>query len=120
MLDGTAVDEIMKSGGWETESIVQYYIPVPPLAEKGSVPREHVEGATRARATCHCRLSSRNILQLVHETINAKKVWGRQQMCAGPVVNYEDNTTAYGSMGGTTGRYRRPHKNQALKLNVLR
>ena len=39
---------------------------------------------------------------------NDKKVWVKQPR-ARPVVNYEDNPTAQGSMGGTTGRRRRPY-----------
>ena len=39
---------------------------------------------------------------------NDKKVWVRQPR-ARPAVNYEDNPTAQGSMGRTTGRCRRPH-----------
>ena len=35
----------------------------------------------------------------------------------GPVVNYKHNSTAQRSMGGTTGRRRRPHPNPTLTLN---
>ena len=93
-LAGTAVGEIMEIGGWKTESVAKYYVGTTSSGSKGSVAREHAARATRTRATCHCRLSFRNISQLAHARIDAKKLWVRQPPRAGPVVNDEDSVTS--------------------------
>ena len=69
--------ENMKIGGWKTESVAKYYIgATSTVAEKCSVAREHAAKATRARASCHCRLSFKQISLRVHERMdqNDKKV----------------------------------------------
>ena len=78
-LTGTAVDEIMKIGGWKTESVATYYIG-PPLAKTCTVARENAARATRARSSCHCRLSFKTTSQHVRDRIdeNAKKGRVRQ------------------------------------------
>ena len=50
-LDGTAVDKIMKIGGWKTESVAKYYTG-PPLAEKCTEARGNAARATLALASC--------------------------------------------------------------------
>ena len=92
-LAGTAVGEIMKIGGWKTESVAKYYIGTTSSGKGLGSKRTRGQSYTNA-TTCHCRLSFRNISQLAHARIDAKKLWVRQPPRAGPVVNDEDSVTA--------------------------
>ena len=78
-LAGTAVDEIMKIGGWQTVA-KYYYTSGPPLAKKCTVARRNVARVTLALTSYHCRLSFKNISQRVGERIDQmlRKVWVRQ------------------------------------------
>ena len=69
-LAGTAVDEIMKFGGWKTESITKYYI--------GGTSNGKVHGSKRKRgqatptlASYRCRQSLKNMSQRVRERVDA-------------------------------------------------
>ena len=70
-LAGTAVDEIMKIGGWKTESVAKYYIRA---TSSGKVPGSKRGNAARATPTLpsyHCRQSLKNISQRVWKRIDA-------------------------------------------------
>ena len=93
------MDEIMKIGGWKTDSVAKYYI--------GATCGENVHGSKR-----ECRQSYAGASELSLSTefrqhfavcarkdwSNVKKAWVRQ-LGAWPVVNYEDDPTAQRSTG---------------------
>ena len=63
-LTRTAVDEIMKIGGWKTEPVAKYYIGATRV-DKCGVARRNAARATRTLASYHCRRGSERTLRHV-------------------------------------------------------
>ena len=70
-LAGTAVDEITKIGGWETESVAKYYSGAT-SSKNAHGTRGNAARTTLALASYQCRLSFKTIPHRVREMIYQK------------------------------------------------